>query len=105
MFYSEAGRQLFLKQQQNKIKLKKLKKSRKWQLRSSPARLAPLASAEPAERGLPTSFQSNFRDGRVTQGKVGFTQESSKFSLHQLKPVEKNPAKIRHQNDSSAAAP
>lgn len=49
MFYSVAVRQLFLKQHQ---KNKKARTAGEWQLLPFPPLLTPLASAEPARRGL-----------------------------------------------------
>lgn len=65
MFYSAAVRELFKK---NK---KMLELQVNGSFAHSPPVLTPLASAEPANRGL----LSNFRDVKFTLGNVGFTQE------------------------------
>lgn len=64
MFYSAAIRELLKKK-----KLKELQVSGSFA--HSPPALTPLASADPANRGL----LSNFRDVKFTLGNAGFTQE------------------------------
>lgn len=53
MFYSVAVQQLFLKQNQKKKKKNQdVRSAGEWQYRPFPPLLTPLASAEPAKRGL-----------------------------------------------------